>query len=80
MVWWGEVAPRFVPHLPRFQVRWIGPVGELAHEETIPMGSLRRVTASLDTRDVPPGDWPVEVEVGGRQVDTRSFRITEPGG
>lgn len=80
VVWWGEVAPRFVPHLPRFQVRWIGPVGELAHEETIPMGSLRRVTAAFDTQDAPTGDWLVEIEVGGSQVDTRSFRIAEPGG
>jgi len=80
VVWWGEVTPRFVPYLPRFQVRWIGPMGELAHQETIPMGSLRRVSAAFDTRDVSPGDWLVEVEVGGTEVEMRSFRITEPGG
>jgi predicted Zn-dependent protease len=80
VVWWGEVAPRFVPHLPRFQVRWLDPVGELAHAETIPLGSLRRVTAAFETRDVAPGEWRVEVEVSGSQIETRSFRITEPGG
>jgi predicted Zn-dependent protease len=80
VVWWGEVAQRFVPHLPRFKVRWLDPAGEVAHEETIPMGSLRRITASLDTENATAGDWRVEVAVEGSEVEARSFRIAEPGG
>jgi predicted Zn-dependent protease len=79
VVWWAEVEQRFVPHLPRFKVRWRDPGGQVAYEETIPMGSLRRVTASFDTTNAAPGDWRVEVAVGDSEVDARSFHIAAQG-
>jgi hypothetical protein len=56
-------------------VRWRDPEGAVWLEETIPMGSLRRVTASFDTSDAEPGDWRVEVAVGAREVESYSFEI-----
>jgi predicted Zn-dependent protease len=80
VVWWGEVAQRFVSHLPRFEVRWRDPGGEIAYEETVPMGSLRRVTARFDTKEAATGDWRVDLAVAQRDLDARSFQIAEPGG
>ncbi len=78
--WWGQLSQPFISLNPRVRVRWIGPGGEVARQETVLMSPFGRVSSELDTAEVAPGDWVVEASAGDAPVDRREFHILSRDG
>ena len=67
-------------YLPRVRLRGRDPEGGGAHEQTLPMGTRRRVSTEFDSRAAAEGTWRLEVSVGDSEVQRLSFEIVEPEG
>jgi hypothetical protein len=80
VVWWGDVANRFMEHNPVFELRWTQPDGSVAKRENVRMNTLGHVSGSFDTRGAAPGTWAVEVMTGDTSVDWREFHILSADG
>ena len=77
--WWGELAPRYQAreHRAKLRVRWIGPGGDVALDQSPEREDRSHAVARLDFEDVGvrPGAWRVEAVFDGDVVDTRAFRV-----
>ncbi len=77
VVWWGEISRHFMPLNPRVRVRWVGPKGKKAFEETVLMSPGGKVSSNFKLEAAPPGAWSVEVFVGDSQIDRQTFEVTD---
>lgn len=80
VVWWGDVARRFMEHNPVFELRWTQPDGSVAKRENVRMNTLGNVSGQLDTTGAPAGTWAIEVMTGDTPVDWREFHIMSGDG
>ena len=82
VVWWARVGTRFTRGAPTLEVRWIDPLGAVAHEERLTIAGRRDVESRLDTRRAAVGRWRVEVRAGDSRLDRHEFLVDgarEPG-
>jgi predicted Zn-dependent protease len=79
VVWWGVVAPRWVPYRERIVVRWLDPDGRLVQEERARPGRKPELRAelALDPGRARAGVWRVEPVLEGSVVDRLTFRVGE---
>jgi len=74
VLWWARLGPHFVPHVARFQLRWVDPGGAAQREQALSLYRGPFVVSLLEGDGaLEPGTWTAELRLDGDLI--RSDRV-----